>query len=70
MITVAMPISSNVPTSATRLPYRSPMWPNSTAPSGRAKYPTANVANAANWPAVVENCGKNSTLNTRAAAWP
>ena len=69
MSVVAMPIVISAMTSAVLRPDLSPMWPNRTAPIGRATNPTANVLNEAMTPTsggIVD--GKNSVGNTRAAA--
>jgi electron transfer flavoprotein alpha/beta subunit len=66
--TVAMPIIISVVISAFLRPIRSPRWPNTRPPIGRAKKPTAKVANDA---MVLTNgsCdGKYSEPNTSAAA--
>ena len=39
-----MPMRMNVASSTGRRPYLSPRWPQMTAPSGRARNPTPNVA--------------------------
>lgn len=67
---VPTPIRTTVTSSIRRLPYLSPMWPNSAAPTGRATNPTANVANDANVPASGSSSGKNCRENTSAAAEP
>ncbi|MFD7004507.1 MULTISPECIES: hypothetical protein [Rhodococcus] len=51
-------------------PMRSPKWPTTTPPIGRAMKPTENVANAASVPAMEEKDGKNNGPNTIAAAMP
>ena len=68
--TVATPISSSVEISVRLRPIRSPKWPNTTAPTGRAKNATANVANEATVPAVAPSAGKNTFGKTSAAAVP
>ncbi|VBM27181.1 Uncharacterised protein [Burkholderia pseudomallei] len=68
MHTVAAPIIASVVISAFLRPIRSPRWPNTTPPSGRAKKPTANVPNEA---IVLTNGspdGKYNSPNTSAAA--
>jgi hypothetical protein len=51
-------------------PTRSPKWPNTIPPIGRAANPTPNVANAASVPAAGLNVGKNCALKISAAAAP
>ncbi len=57
-------------TSILRRPTRSPKWPNTMPPSGRAMKPTPNVANDSRIPAAGEALGKNSFGKTSAAAVP
>src|SRR5581483_8322049 len=52
MAAVAVPISTSVAISARLRPNRSPRWPNTKPPSGRARKPTANVAKDASNPTV------------------
>jgi len=70
MRNVAVPISMSVVTNIDFRPSRSPKCPNTTPPTGRAKKPTAYVANEASVPANGSSVGKNSRLNTKAAAVP
>src|SRR5262249_32950933 len=49
---------------------RSPKWPNTKPPIGRAMNPTAYGAKEAMVPAKGSRAGKNSSLNTSAAAVP
>ncbi len=70
MPTVAAPIIVSDSTSIDLRPMRSPKWPMTTPPIGRAMKPTANVANAARVPANVDAPGKNCGPITRAAAVP
>ena len=70
MIPVDTPMISVVRISVSRRPIRSPMCPKTTPPSGRNTNPTPNVANAVSVPTAGSACGKNNTLNTRAAAVP
>ena len=51
-------------------PTRSPMWPNTAPPRGRARKPTAYVAKAASVPASGSKFGKKRTLKTSTAAVP
>ncbi|MNT69841.1 hypothetical protein D3C72_2081830 [compost metagenome] len=68
MPTVTMPIISKVMTSDFLRPIRSPTWPKTMPPTGRAKKPTAKVPNAAMVLNRLLSEGKNSAPNTRAAA--
>ncbi len=70
MATVAAPISDTVATSTLLRPNRSPKWPASTPPTGRATKPTENVRNASRVPVSGSKDGKNTSLNTSAAAEP
>ena len=65
---VAPPIRRRVVTSMDLRPIRSPRWPKTAPPMGRAKKPTPNVAKDARVPASGSNRGKNSFGNTSAAA--
>jgi hypothetical protein len=65
---VATPISSSVMTRLCLRPTRSPRWPNSTAPTGRAKKPMAKVPSEASVPMKGSLVAKNTSPNTRAAA--
>lgn len=60
----------SVATSIFLRPRRSPKWPKTTPPRGRATNPTAKVPSAASTPAVEEARGKNSGPKTRVAAKP
>src|SRR3954453_8322612 len=70
MQNVAPPIMSNEMTSSFLRPSRSPKCPNTSAPTGRAKKPTAYVAKAASVAAKASCWGKKSGPKTRAAAEP
>ena len=70
MSVVATPIVTSVVTSVALRPIRSPRWPKTTPPMGRARNPTANVANAASVPVSDETFGKNCGANTVTAARP
>ncbi len=65
---VAAPIVTSAATRTALRPTRSPRWPATTAPIGRAPKPAAYVAKAARVPAVALMPGKKSLLNTRAVA--
>ena len=65
-----MPMINRVMTSTCLRPTRSPKWPKTMPPSGRARNPTAYVAKASRVPTSGSNEGKNSVLNTSAAAVP
>ncbi|MCY1216923.1 hypothetical protein D9M72_288130 [compost metagenome] len=65
---VATPIIMSVVISAFLRPMRSPQWPNTMPPSGRAKKPTAKVPNDASVLRKGSPPGKNSGPNTSAAA--
>jgi hypothetical protein len=67
---VAPPTRSSVVMRTFFRPIRSPKWPKNRPPSGRAMNPTPNVANATSVPTAGSRSGKNSTLNTTAAAVP
>ena len=64
------PISTMDSTSIPLRPTRSPKWPQTIPPRGRAMKPAARVANAARVPAVELNSGKYSCPNTAAEAMP
>ena len=66
--TVEMPIVSSAATSVVLRPTRSPKWPNSAEPIGRATNASANVASDASVAAVGSVLGKNSRGNTSTAA--
>lgn len=51
-------------------PMRSPRWPNTTAPSGRARKPIANEAKAASVATAGSSVAKYSRSNTIDAAVP
>jgi hypothetical protein len=68
--TVDAPIDVSVRISVRLRPSRSPRCPKSTAPSGRARNATANVAMAATVPAAAPSAGKKTFPNTSAAAVP
>ena len=70
MPTVAMPIIIIVMMSSALRPTRSPKWPNSAAPIGRAAKPTKNVENESSVPMNGSDPGKNFCGNTVAAATP
>ncbi|MNT84126.1 hypothetical protein D3C72_2241010 [compost metagenome] len=65
-----MPIMSRLSVSMDLRPMRSPKWPKRIPPMGRASMPLAKAAKAASVPVNGSNCGKNSLLNTSAAAVP
>ena len=69
MAPVERPITSVVMISVSRRPIRSPRWPNSIPPNGRATNPTPNVANAISVPEP-DAGSKNRSPNTSAAAVP
>ena len=66
--TVEMPIVSSAATSVVLRPTRSPKWPNTMAPNGRAKKAMENTAKDASSAAVSLPAGKNSFGNTSTAA--
>jgi hypothetical protein len=68
--TVATPIISSDTTSMGLRPSRSPKWPKTIPPSGRARNPAPNVANASIVPRNGPTSGKNSRGKTSAAAVP
>jgi hypothetical protein len=70
MRTVAAPMVMRDSTSIFLRPMRSPKWPNTTPPTGRARNPTPNVANDSRVPTRGLEFGKNSSGKTRAAAVP
>jgi hypothetical protein len=67
-MTVEMPMVSRAATSVVLRPIRSPKWPNTTAPSGRAKNAIEKVAKEASSAVVGSLLGKNSAGKTRTAA--
>jgi len=67
---VETPMMSREITSIDLRPTRSPKWPKTMPPTGRAANPTANVANADSVPISGSAFGKNSLLKTSAAAVP
>ena len=67
---VATPMSTSVVTSVALRPIRSPKWPKTAAPTGRAAKPTNSVLKDRSVPASGELDGKNSFGNTSAAAVP
>ncbi len=68
IVTVDTPIVSSAATSVVFRPTRSPKWPKSTEPIGRATNATANVANDASMEVVWSVVGKNNFGKTRTAA--
>ena len=70
MRNVAAPINPIVHTSVVLRPSLSPKCPKTTLPTGRAKNPTAYVANAFKAPDCGLESGKNSRGMTSAAAVP
>ena len=67
---VATPINTNVVTSSAFRPMRSPKWPKSAAPTGRARNPTKYVENDSIVAMNGSEPGKNFCGNTVAAATP
>jgi hypothetical protein len=67
---VTTPIIVTVMINVFLRPIRSPMRPKMTAPTGRARNPTANEAKAAIVETTMSSLAKNITLNTSAAAVP
>jgi hypothetical protein len=67
---VAIPIIRRVMTNIDLRPMRSPKWPQTMPPMGRAANPTAKVPNAASVPVRESNVGKNSRAKIRALAVP
>ncbi len=63
---VEMPITRIVTRNVYLRPNRSPMRPNSSAPTGRTRKPAAYVANAASSEAVSLPVGKNSSAKNGA----
>jgi hypothetical protein len=70
MAAVARPMMSSDRTSIDLRPMRSPKWPKTMPPSGRAAKPTPKVASAASVPMVGSTFGKNSLSKMSAAAVP
>ena len=66
--TVEMPIVSSAATSVVLRPMRSPKWPKSAEPIGRARNAIANVASDARVADAGSEAGKNSRGNTSTAA--
>lgn len=67
---VLSPIINNETIKIVFRPIRSPKWPNSAAPNGRAMNATAKVEKAASVPVTGSSAGKNALFNTSAAARP
>jgi hypothetical protein len=70
MATVDKPIVNSAATSVALRPIRSPKWPNSAEPTGRATNASANVASDCSVAVVALPGGKNSRGNTITAAVP
>ncbi len=68
MATVETPIVSSAATSVVFLPMRSPKWPKSAEPIGRARKAMAKVASDASLPVAGSVDGKNSAGKTSTAA--
>jgi hypothetical protein len=68
MVTVDRPIVSSAATSVVLRPTRSPKWPNSAEPIGRATKAMANVASDASVAEAGSDFGKNSGGKTSTAA--
>ena len=66
--TVAAPITRSDATSIALRPTRSPKWPHSTPPNGRARIPTPSVAKPASVPDAGESVTKNCVVNTSGTA--
>ena len=66
--TVEMPIVSSAATSVVLRPTRSPKWPKSAEPTGRAMKAMANVASEASVADAGSEAGKKSCGKTRTAA--
>jgi hypothetical protein len=66
--TVEMPIVSSAATSVALRPTRSPKWPNTAEPIGRAKNARAKVASDCSVAEAGSAAGKNSAGNTSTAA--
>ncbi len=70
MLTVDTPIVSSAATSVVFRPMRSPKWPKSAEPIGRATKAMPNVASDASVAVAGFDAGKNSVGNTSTAAVP
>ncbi|MNS97853.1 hypothetical protein D3C72_1322020 [compost metagenome] len=68
MMTVEIPMVSKAATRVALRPMRSPKWPNTAEPMGRAKKAMANVASDCSTAADGSPAGKNSFGNTSTAA--
>ncbi len=68
MANVARPIKSSEPTSVALRPMRSPKWPNTTEPKGRAIKATPNVAIDAKRAVLPPAEAKNKSGKTETAA--
>ena len=68
MATVERPIVSSAATSVVLRPTRSPKWPKSAEPIGRATNAMPKVAREASVAVVGSDDGKNSAGNTSTAA--
>ena len=67
-MTVEMPIVSRAATSVALRPIRSPKWPKTMAPKGRAKKAIEKVAKEASSAVVASEAGKNRVGKTSTAA--
>jgi hypothetical protein len=67
---VEAPIKMSVKIRTVLRPNLSPTWPSTNAPTGRATYPTPNVAKANKIPVAGLSLGKKILPKTRAAAVP
>ncbi len=67
---VPTPISNNVTIRIDLRPIRSPKWPKTIPPSGRARNPTENVAKTAIVPINGSSLGKKSWSKTRGPRKP
>lgn len=67
---VARPIVTSEMISIFLRPTRSPKWPKTTPPTGRARKPTPKVAKDSSVPTSGLESGKNSAGKTSAAAVP
>jgi hypothetical protein len=70
MATVETPMVRRAATKVALRPMRSPKWPNSAEPAGRARKASANVAKDCSMAVVGSLLGKNSIGNTNTAAVP
>ena len=68
MATVEMPMVCSAATRVALRPMRSPKWPNSAEPTGRAMKATAKVASVCSKATPGLLSGKNSAGNTSTAA--